>query len=146
MQLTEHFEDSELGVAGCSDQLIAQATFLCELILEPIRAKLGPVSVHDGYRDPGHNARVGGKPDSFHLFDGGKAAADISAQPTSCEQLFDWIRLESHLPFDKVILERNAGGFAATVHLQVDMAAKPRRQAFTGSTGAGTIYTPAGVN
>ena len=80
-QLTEHFEDQELGVEGCDQRHLDNAKFLCEQVLEPIRAKFGPVHVHDGYRDPGHNAAVGGKTESFHLFIDGHAAADIDALP-----------------------------------------------------------------
>lgn len=140
MQLTEHFSDTELAVAGCEERLMDNATWLCEKLLEPIRLKFGPIFVHDGYRDPGHNARVGGKPASFHLYEDTKGAADISAAASPIGDVFDWIRLESGLPFDKVILERNAAGFAACVHVQVDRANAPRREAFTGSTGAGTVY------
>jgi len=140
-QLTEHFEDHELGVEGCEGRLIDNATFLCSQILEPIRAKFGPVHVHDGYRDPGHNAAVGGKTASFHLFTDGHAAADIDALPTvSIPALFDWLRLESGLKFDKVILETNAKDVPACVHIQIDRLNPPRRQAFIGHTGAATHY------
>jgi len=142
MQLTEHFADSELGVAGCGSRLIANATYLCMELLEPLRAQFGTIAVHDGYRDPGHNVRVGGKPSSFHLYEDGRAAADVSAVQATCDALFDWIRLDSGLPFDKVILEFNAAGFAATVHVQIDANNAPRREAYMGSTGAGTVYTP----
>ena len=141
MQLSEHFSDHELGVVGVEQRIIDNAQFICTTILEPIRARFGPVSVHCGYRPPGHNAAVGGKPTSFHLYDGTQSAADIDCLPTSFQDLFDWIRLDSKLPFDKVILE-SENGFPATVHLQVDSSNAPRRQAFTGSTGDGTIYVP----
>lgn len=143
MQLTEHFADTELGVAGCAQNIVDNATYLCAKLLEPVRAEFGPVAVHDGYRDPAHNARVGGKPNSYHLFEGGKSAADISGN-FSLQTIFDWIRLESGLSFDKVILEFR-GGFPACVHLQVNSHAAPRRLAFTGSTGAGVVYLPAQV-
>lgn len=146
MQLSEHFSDTELGVAGCDERLMDNATFLCDKLLEPIREKFGPIFVHDGYRDPGHNARVGGKPASFHLYEDTKAAADISAAAVSIGDLFDWIRLDSALPFDKVILERNSSGFAACVHIQADRANPPRREAYTGSTGAGEVYVPVPVS
>ena len=142
MKLTEHFLDTELGVAGCSSELLSSAQFLCQKLLEPLREKFGPILVHDGYRDPGHNARVGGKPASFHLFEDGKAAADIASATVANRTIFDWLRLESGLPFDKVILEYNEQGFAATVHVQIDQDNPPRREAFTGSTGAGEDYTP----
>ena len=142
MNLTEHFTDAELGVVGADQRLIDSATFLCSQILESIRKEFGPVHVHDGYRSPEHNAAVGGKPTSYHQFNGTQAAADIDVLPTGYQECFDWIRLESGLPFDKVILETNAAGVAAAIHIQVDTATMPRRLAYTGSTGAGTVYVP----
>jgi hypothetical protein len=142
MNLTEHFTDAELGVAGCDEQLVENARFLCAEILEPIRTKFGPVRVHDGYRDQAHNARVGGKADSFHLFEWGRAAADIDAVYASVTDVFNWLRLESKLRFDKVILESNAAGVPATVHIQVDRLKDARRLAYTGHTGNGTTYLP----
>ena len=146
MELTPHFTDSELGVEGTEQRIIDSAVFLCTHILEPIRAKYGPVRVHCGYRPPEHNAAVGGKPTSWHLFEGTRAAADIDVLPVGFQECFDWIRLESGLPFDKVILETNSAGAPATIHLQVDSEAPPRRLAYTGSTGAGTVYIPQHVN
>lgn len=140
MQLTEHFADAELGVAGCEERVVVNARYLCMQVLEPLRAKFGPINVHDGYRDPQHNARVGGKQASFHLFEDGRAAADVSSRIATCSEIFDWLRLESGLPFDKVILERDKAGYAACVHIQIDMLNAPRREAFTGSTGAGMQY------
>lgn len=138
--LTEHFTDEELGVADCEQRLVNNASFLCQQLLEPIRNRWNhPVRVHDGYRDPGHNARVGGKQTSFHLFDNGKAAVDFDVVGVDLRETFDWIRLQSGLPFDKVILEFS-GGHPACVHLQVDSQNKPRRQAFTGETGDGKNY------
>ena len=145
MNLTEHFTDTELGVAEAEQRLIDNATFLCRTILEPIRDKFGPVHVHDGYRSPEHNAAVGGKPTSWHQFDGTESAADIDCLPTDYRTVFDWIRLWSGLPFDKVILEKNSAGEPAAIHIQVDAVAAPRRLAYTGSTGAGTVYTPVPV-
>jgi hypothetical protein len=88
-------------------------------ILEPIRAKFGPVRVHDGYRDPGHNRRVGGKADSFHLFEWGSAAADIDAQyvavricSTGCGSREAAVRQGHH--------GVELAGVPATVHIQVD--------------------------
>ena len=145
MQLTEHFADTELAVAGCEQRLLSNATNLCVEVLEPIRAKFGPVDVHDGYRDSGHNIRVGGKPTSYHLFDDGRAAADVQAMAVSYQELFDLLRLESGLLFDKVILEVNAVGVPACVHVQVDLMNDARRLAYTGQTGDGEVYLPAEV-
>ena len=142
MQLSPHFSLDELGVIGAPEQVYQIAVYICETLLEPIRAQFGPVTVHDGYRPPAHNAAVGGKPTSYHLYTGTQSAADIDALPTPYQTLFDWIRLESGLPFDKVILETDASGEPACVHLQVDSAVAPRRLAYTGNTGAGTVYIP----
>ena len=150
MQLTPHFSDAELGVADAPNlQVLANAVYICQILLEPIREKFGPVNVHDGYRPPAHNAAVGGKATSYHLYAGAQSAADIDALPTPYQELFDWIRLASGLPFDKVILEYAEGvepPTPACVHLQVDRAVAPRRLAYTGNTGAGTAYIPQQVN
>jgi len=145
MQLSPHFSDAELGVVGAEQRVIDNATFLCNTILEPIRQHFGrPVNVHDGYRNTDHNAAVGGKLASFHLFAGGQAAADIDVGgdtlPTY-RQVFDWLRLQSKLPFDKVILEHNSVGEDATVHIQVDRTNPPRRESYVGGTGDSQQYT-----
>ena len=147
MQLTPHFSDAELGVVHAPNpQVLANAVYICQILLEPIREQFGPVNVHDGYRPPAHNSAVGGKATSYHLYAGAQSAADIDALPTPYQELFDWIRLASRLPFDKVILETDASGTPACVHLQVDRAVPPRRLAYTGNTGAGTAYIPQQVN
>lgn len=146
MQLTEHFTDVEMGVENADQRLIENATFLCQTILEPIRAQFGPVRVHDGYRSPSHNAAVGGKATSWHQFNGNQSAADFDCLPHDYQTVFDWLRLWSGLPFDKVILEHNSAGAPAAIHIQVDTLAPPRRLAYTGSTGAGTVYTPQTVS
>lgn len=142
MQLTEHFSDFELGVAGQDSRLLTSAQFLCQKLLEPIRAQFGPVRIHDGYRSPDHNAAVGGKAASWHQFNGTQSAADFDCPSASYHVVFDWIRLESNLPFDKVILESNSAGEPRCIHIQVDANSNARREAYTGSTGAGTVYTP----
>jgi hypothetical protein len=145
-QLTEHFADTELGVAGCSIQIITNAIQLCTLLLEPIRSQFGPVNVHDGYRDAAHNRRVGGAADSQHLYLGLNSAADIGAS-TSYGNVFDWIRLESHLPFDQVILERNSNGETACVHISYNGAlTTQRREALEGMTNGQSGYTHVAVN
>lgn len=144
MLLSPHFGDEELGVINCPQNIIDNAVYLCLNILEPIRKHFGrPINIHDSYRDPSHNARVGGKKDSFHLFAGGRSAADFDVggdSAPSYAQIFDWIRLQSKLPFDKVILEHNVAGENAAIHIQVDRDNSPRREAFVGGTGASQHY------
>lgn len=142
MQLTPHFADRELGVIGCDRHIIDNATYLCVLLLEPIRQHFNTaVNIHDGYRDTGHNSRVGGKPASFHLFSGGKAACDFDVHGHSYKEVFDWIRLRSLLPFDKIILENTTAGIPAALHIQIDRGAAPRREAYVGNVGDSKFYT-----
>jgi zinc D-Ala-D-Ala carboxypeptidase len=139
-QLTPHFADTELGVVGVDPRIIQNATTLCEVLLEPIRAQFGPVAVHDGYRDPAHNARVGGAENSQHLYLEGNSAADISTA-LDCRSVFDWVRLNSGLPFDQLILETNPQGISSTVHISYNCGGTQRREALTGMTNGLSGYT-----
>lgn len=56
---------------------------LCTLVLEPIRADVGPLEVASGFRGPAHNRAVGGAPNSQHLY--GKAADIRSGEHTGLE-------------------------------------------------------------
>lgn len=139
--LSPNFSEFELGVENVDPRIVQNAQALCETLLEPIRTHYSsPVHIHDGYRPPAHNDAVGGKPTSYHLFTNGKSAADIDVAGIGLAETFDWIRLESGLPFDKVILEHGADQIPRTVHIQYDRLAPPRRLAYTGQTGAGTSY------
>lgn len=147
LQLSEHFStDGDPGfsnLATGTSQMITNARFLCDRILEPLRNHFGkPVHIHCAWRPPSHNAAVGGKATSFHLFLDGKAAVDIHLEDVDLQETFDWLRLESGLPFDKVILEKSPTGLFACVHIQVDSENEPRRMAFIGYTGACEHYQP----
>lgn len=176
-QLTTNFTTAELGLddgslatAGIThdadiQRMRGNARILCSELLEPARAKFGPQRVHDGFRDEGHNAAVGGKTGSFHKFGEGRAAADIDPNL----EMFDWYRLESGLGFDKVILEMHAADVAKLttlaqklneyptqpvtllaimslglsprcIHVQLDILATPRRLAYIGFTGNCQVY------
>jgi hypothetical protein len=63
--------------------------------------------VDDGYRDPAHNARVGGKPESQHLYLGGNSAADFRPVGAGLQTVFDWIRL------DRATFSRPDSGWAS---------------------------------
>jgi hypothetical protein len=146
VQLSPNFADTDLGVAGCSPQIIANAVQLCTLLLEPIRVKFGPVNVHDGYRTPEHNQRVGGAADSQHLYLGLNGAADFDSMPFMYRVIFDWIRLQSGLPFDQVILERNSAGLFRCIHISYNGAlTTQRRMALEGMTNGQSGYTHVAV-
>jgi hypothetical protein len=98
-----------------------------------------------GLRQPADNAEVGGKLNSQHLYLGGNSAADIEQLPVTLPEAFDWIRLESGLPFDQLILEYENSGDGCRpgcLHISYNSElATQRREALTGSTGNGLIYT-----
>lgn len=71
-QLSMHFVAGELASHGNGDCYVDRQLLLA---LEILRNKLGmPIHVIDAYRDPAHNASVGGASDSMHLYG---LAADI---------------------------------------------------------------------
>jgi hypothetical protein len=146
MQLTDHFADTELGVAGQDAQIVANATHLCLILLEPIREQFGPLAIDDGYRNPQHNAAVGGAPDSQHLYIGQNAAADIRPMAAGLQVVFDWIRLQSHLQFDQCILEFSHS-LPACIHISYNGGlAQQRREAMTGETNGAGPYENVEVN
>jgi hypothetical protein len=152
MKLSEHFLERELRVEAQIPEIQAIARWGCEQILEPIHAKFGPLVVTSGYRDGDRNKNTGGVEHSFHLYPSSPSPrgacdvyapeADHSHSPERVLELFDWLRLESGLPFDKVILEYS-GEVPEVVHIQWYVlgagAHRPRpRSAWVGKThGAG---------
>lgn len=145
LRLSPNFTEDELGVSGADERVKANARFLCQELLEPIRTKYcAPVFVTSGFRDAGHNAQVGGKSRSFHLYESDRCAADFKVLGVSAQETFDWLRLESGLPFDKVILEYHEGE-ARIIHIQAFARGEPRRLAYIGETGDGHQYTPVEV-
>lgn len=147
MQLSEHFTTEEFNlitgkIGDVSWQLpISAARCLCVEILEPIRKHFGkPIKITSGFRDAGKNARVGGEPTSWHLYRDGQAAADFDIPGVPIEEVYDWIRLESGLRFDKIILEMSNFGVPGAapmpdvVHVQLSINAPARRLAYRGMT------------
>ena len=63
--------------------------YLCRQFLEPLRARFGPCSVHSGYRTTTYNRKVGGEPNSYHIYpkhDGNDQAADVSFRRGNAKQ------------------------------------------------------------
>ncbi len=146
-QLTEHFREAELGVQDAEQRIIENATKLCLYILEPIHRYYNrPVIIHDGYRDPAHNERVHGVLNSWHLYKDTQSAADFSVDGVILNEVFDWMRRESKLPFDKVILERDKSGAPRCIHVQFDWVQPNRRRAFVGSTYGQGAYVEVDVS
>jgi len=74
---------------------------LCKNVLEPFRAKVGPLMVMSGYRSPEVNRKTGGALKSQHMLG---QAADII--PTKCDLKKAYLCLvDSKIPFDQAIFE-----------------------------------------
>ena len=120
---------------------------LCQTLLESVRTHFNkPMLIMSGYRSPKHNVLIGGVPTSYHLYTSDHAAADFVVPGTPLADVFDWIRLESHLPFDQVILERAKGrndDVGACIHVQT--CTHPRRMALIGETHGQGVYRRAEV-
>lgn len=151
MKLTEHFTLAELTVSPTAKKLglpntptpehIENMRFVCERILEPVRAHFGkPVTVNSSYRSPAVNAKVGGSKTSQHC---NGQAVDFEIQGLSNKVLADWIG--DNLEFDQVILEfwsSKEGANSGWVHASIRRDGKNRRQRLIATKKGGkTVYT-----
>lgn len=112
MNLSAHFTLAEFTASEVAarrgldnrmpDELIPDAIALCENVLEPARAALGPIRVNSGYRSKKVNSAVGGAWGSQHTLG---QAADIITLGINVRMfdLFEYIY--KNLPFDQLIWE-----------------------------------------
>lgn len=147
--LSSHFSFLELNLQAAPEEVVDNYLYLLTEVMEPVRERFGMLVVTSGWRPPLKNAAVGGKDDSYHLGQMGCAAIDF--KPWKRERLlviWDWLRLDSQLMFDKIILERdkNDAQTPLIIHVQLDKNNPPRREAYEGFTGAGSSYLAVNVN
>ena len=122
MNLSPHFTLSELtrtssGLANVpTDAEVKALEALCATLLEPVRAKFGPVSIHSGYRGPAVNAKIGGSKTSQHMRG---EAADFHCPGATLETVMRWIVTESNLHYGQVILEGHTAGEPTWIHLSL---------------------------
>lgn len=150
-KLTEHFTVEELSASPTAKRLglsntptpehLANMKYVCEKILEPVRAKFGPVTVNSSYRAPAVNKAVGGSKTSQHV---NGQAVDFEVMGMSNKDLADWVA--DNLEFDQVILEFYTAGDknSGWVHVSIKKEGGNRRQRLiaTKSKAGGTKYTP----
>ncbi len=151
-QLTEHFSLEELIVSPTAKRLglsnvptqehIANMKYVCEKILEPVRAHFGkPVQINSSYRAPLVNKAVGGSKTSQHS---NGEAVDFEIPGISNKVVADWVA--DNLEFDQVILEfysAKDGANSGWVHASIKRSGQNRRQRLiaTKSKAGGTVYT-----
>ena len=150
-QLTEHFALEEMTVSPTAKRLgipntptaehIENMRYCCEKILEPVRAKFGPVTINSSYRAPLVNKAVGGSKTSQHV---NGQAIDFEVKGVDNKTVADWVA--DNLEFDQVILEFYAAGDknSGWVHASIKKAGGNRRQRLIASKSkaGGTKYTP----
>jgi len=121
-RLSPHFALAELtrtatGLPNTpTAEHLAALTALCSTLLEPVRLRFGPVSIHSGYRSAAVNAKIGGSPTSQHMRG---EAADFHVPGVALETVYRWIVAESGLRFGQVILEGHTVGEPTWIHLSL---------------------------
>lgn len=150
-QLTEHFTLEEMIVSPTAKRLglsntptpehIENMRYCCEKILEPVRAKFGPVTINSSYRAPRVNQAVGGSKTSQHV---NGQAIDFEVKGVDNKKVADWVA--DNLEFDQVILEFYSAGDknSGWVHASIKKEGGNRKQRLiaTKSKAGGTKYTP----
>lgn len=108
--MTPNFTLRELTVTttGIANQPrefeLVKLFYLATFLLEPIRARWGPLNVTSAFRSPQVNAAVGGKAEGQHPH--GEAADFRPARrAVMLEEVFRWIVLDSGLIYGEAILE-----------------------------------------
>jgi hypothetical protein len=145
MNLSPHFTLSELtrtssGIANVpTDAEVKALEALATTLLEPVRAKFGPVSIHSGYRGPAVNAAIGGSKTSQHMKG---EAADFHCPAAKLEDIMRWIVIESGLKYGQVILEGHTAGEPTWIHLSLGAPWRVGSQCQQALTFDGKGYHP----
>ena len=122
MNLSPHFTLHELTRTtsglynGPTIDKIQALTALCVNLLEPVRNRFGPVSIHSGFRSAAVNAKIGGSKTSQHMKG---EAADFHCPGATLEHVMRWIVVESGLSYGQVILEGHTAGEPTWIHLSL---------------------------
>ena len=145
MNLSLHFTLAELTRTSSGQPNVPTAVetkalvALCSSLLEPIRAKFGPVSIHSGYRSKAVNEAIGGSKTSQHVKG---EAADFHCPAAKLEDIMRWIVVESGLAYGQVILEGHAAGEPTWIHLSLGAPWRVGSQCQQALTFDGKGYHP----
>lgn len=139
-QFSANFSRAEFERDGAMpEDAAASYRILCAQVLEPIREKFAaPIEITSGYRDPAINAEVHGVRVSQHMASEWCCAADFKIAGIEMRTVFDWIRAESGLSFDQLILEHGAA--SDIIHISWAKAYL-RREALEGATNNRSAYS-----
>ena len=145
MKLSAHFDLCEFtrsesakreGVSNMpTPEHLENIKTLCEKVLEPIRAKFGPINISSGYRSSDLNHFIGGSLNSDHCK--GRAAdidMDGHGGEVSNKMIFDYIK--DNLEVDQLINEFNY----SWVHVGYRKGANRRQVLDAVKEGGKTVY------
>ena len=150
MKLTPNFSLAEFTRSesakrhGVSNEPTAEhkenLVVLCEKILEPLRAKFGPINISSGYRSKILNHYIGGSLSSQHC-EGKAADIDMDGMGSvSNKEIFEYIQV--NLDFDQMIWEFGTKENPDWVHVSYN-APKNRKQVLRALKVNGkTAYAP----
>jgi len=151
MRLSAHFDLCEFtrsesakreGVSNMPTvEHLVNIKILCERVLEPIRAKFGPINISSGYRSAALNHFIGGSLNSDHCK--GRAAdidMDGHGSGVTNKMIFDYIK--DNLDYDQLIFELGSKENPDWVH--VGYRGKDNRKQTLRATKVNgkTTYTP----
>lgn len=151
MHLSPHFTLEELTYSAKAEQLgidntpsarvVNNLKYVCEKILEPVRAHFGkPVKITSGYRNPVLNRAIGGSTSSQHCRG---EAVDFEIMGISTLDLADWV--SENTEFDQVILEFYVpaeGVNSGWVHASVSKIKNRKQKLVAFKNGSKTVYNP----
>ena len=145
MRLSAHFDLCEFtrsesakreGVSNMpTPEHLENIKTLCEKVLEPIRAKFGPINISSGYRSSDLNHFIGGSLNSDHCK--GRAAdidMDGHGGEVTNKMIFDYIK--DNLEVDQLINEFNY----SWVHVGYRKGANRRQVLDAVKEGGKTVY------
>jgi len=145
VNLSAHFTLAELTRTSSGQPNVPNAAetkalvALCSSLLEPVRAKFGPVSIHSGYRSKAVNEAIGGAKSSQHMRG---EAADFHCPGATLEHVMRWIVTESGLAYGQVILEGHTAGEPTWIHLSLGAPWRVGSQCQQALTFDGKGYHP----
>jgi len=145
VNLSTHFTLSELTRTSSGQPNVPNAAetkalvALCSSLLEPVRAKFGPVSIHSGYRSKAVNEVIGGSKTSQHMKG---EAVDFHCPAAKLEDIMRWIVTESGLHYGQVILEGHTAGEPTWIHLSLGAPWRVGSQCQQALTFDGKSYHP----
>ena len=122
-----------------SEEHLASAKKLFELVVQPVRDHFGVTVINSGYRGPALNAAVGGSATSQHCKG---EAVDIECPGTPNYDVAKWI--EDNLDYDQLILEFYTPGIPDSGWVHVSYKSEGnRKQSLTAMKEDGkTVYKP----